>query len=62
MAADIIPFPLGVEQPENNDPFEEAIASIEERFGVTISDYLGFTGDPDETQKIVQRNMNRETL
>ncbi|MNW43833.1 hypothetical protein D3C74_210440 [compost metagenome] len=62
MAADIIPFPLGVEQPPIDDPFEEAIASMEKRLGVTISDYLGFTGDPDETQRIVQRNMNRETL
>ncbi|MGQ3480101.1 hypothetical protein [Paenibacillus sp. TY11] len=62
MAADIIQFPLGVEKPQHNDPFEEAIASMEKRLGVTISDYLGFTGDPDETQRIVQRNMNCETL
>ncbi|MCP3746810.1 hypothetical protein [Paenibacillus sp. A3M_27_13] len=35
---------------------------MEKGLGVTILDYLGFTGDPDETQRIVQRNMNRETL
>ncbi|MCP3746753.1 MULTISPECIES: hypothetical protein [Paenibacillus] len=35
---------------------------MEERLGVSVSDYLGFSGNPEETKKIVERNMNRETF
>lgn len=63
MVARIIPFPLrNKQQPTEVDPFEKALAEMENRLGVSVSDYLGFTGDPEETNKIVERNMNRETL
>ncbi|OBA07239.1 hypothetical protein A9P44_10225 [Paenibacillus polymyxa] len=63
MAARIIPFPLrNKQQPTEVDPFEKALAEMENRLGVSVSDYLGFSGDPEETARIVERNMNRESL
>jgi len=62
MSARIIPFPLRNKQPKAIDPFEDALAEMENRLGVSVSDYLGFSGDPEETARIVERNMIRETL
>ncbi|URJ45464.3 hypothetical protein MF628_005288 [Paenibacillus polymyxa] len=63
MSAQIIPFPKSAKQPTKEfDPFEEALVEMEERLGVSVSDYLGFSGNPKKTKKIVERNMNRETL
>ncbi|WP_277376174.1 hypothetical protein [Paenibacillus polymyxa] len=33
------------------DPFEEALAEMEEGLGVSVSDYLGFSGNPEDTKK-----------
>ncbi|MNW46389.1 hypothetical protein D3C74_236820 [compost metagenome] len=63
MSAHIFPFPRSAKQPAKEiDPFEEALAEMEERLGVSVSDYLGFSGNPEETKKIIERNMNRETF
>jgi hypothetical protein len=63
MSARIIPFPLPPnKQPMAVDPFDQALAAMEKRLGVSVSDYLGFSGDPEETARIVERNMNRESL
>ncbi|WP_044788258.1 hypothetical protein [Paenibacillus polymyxa] len=63
MSAHIFPFPRSAKQPAKEiDPFEEALAEMEERLGVSVSDYLGFSGNPEETKKIVERNMNRENF
>lgn len=63
MSARIIPFPLrNKQQPTEVDPFEKALAEMEKRLGVSVSDYLGFSGDPEETARVVERNMNRESL
>ncbi|MGW8444408.1 hypothetical protein ACWGXJ_26235 [Paenibacillus sp. S33] len=62
MSAHIIPFPLRNKQSKTIDPFEKALAEMEKRLGVSVSDYLGFSGDPEETAKIVERNMIRESL
>ncbi|KAF6628311.1 hypothetical protein H6F38_20165 [Paenibacillus sp. EKM208P] len=63
MSAHIFPFPRSAKQPAKEiDPFEEALAEMEERLGVSVSDYLGFSGNPEETKKIAERNMNRETF
>ncbi|MGM1023154.1 MAG: hypothetical protein ACQEXV_22210 [Bacillota bacterium] len=63
MSAQVIPFPKA-KQPENVgvDPLQQALASMENRLGVSYSDYLGLTGNPDESEMIVARNMERETL
>lgn len=63
MSAHTIPFPKSAKQPAKEfDPFEEALVEMEERLGVSVSDYLGFSGNPKKTKKIVERNMNRETF
>ncbi|MGW8444443.1 hypothetical protein ACWGXJ_26430 [Paenibacillus sp. S33] len=52
MSAHIFPFPRSAKQPAKEiDPFEEALAEMEERLGVSVSDYLGFSGNPEETKK-----------
>lgn len=62
MSAHIIPFTRPAKQADAVDPFDKALAAMEKRLGVSVSDYLGFTGDREATNKIVERNMNRETL
>ncbi|MEK4983561.1 hypothetical protein [Bacillus sp. FSL K6-6540] len=52
----VIPFP------KQNSAFEVAQQNLENRLGVSLFDYLGFIGDPEETEKAVAKSMQRETL
>lgn len=45
------------------DPaYEKAVQNMEKRFGVPLFQYLGIEGDPEETSKIVRRNLQKERL
>ncbi|MFB5764054.1 hypothetical protein [Paenibacillus medicaginis] len=63
--SNVIPFPSkksnSVEAKETSS-LERAMAAMENRLGVSIWDYLHFTGDPEKTSDIVERNMKLETL
>lgn len=58
--ATIVPFPQS--NKSQDAAFSAAAKSIEKRMGVPIMDYMGFTGNKQETKEKVARAMRKETL
>lgn len=68
--AKVIPFPVRRNQQFNFNPMEteafqkylRAKKNLEERLGVPLSHYYGWEGDPEETYRTIERNMQKERL
>ncbi|MFM9280898.1 hypothetical protein [Paenibacillus jiagnxiensis] len=62
--SNVIPYPEKSNNPEvkESGSLERAMAAMEKRLGVSVWDYFHFTGDPEKTSDIVERNMALETL
>ncbi|MFS0841296.1 hypothetical protein [Paenibacillus sp. 1P03SA] len=48
--------------PQQANPALAAMKAIEARMGVSFSDYMGFTGNKQETNERVARAMKKETM
>lgn len=44
------------------DPSIGAMKDIEQRFGLTFWEYMGFTGDQQKVREQVERVLHKETL
>lgn len=62
--AEIIQFPTPVqkEQEEPKSPLADSEKFFQERYGVSIFEFLGIEGDMEETRKKINRAMQKETL
>jgi len=60
--AKIIPFPNRSTNVTKIDVIEANESFFQERYGVSVFEYLGLEGDPLETRKKINRAMQKETL
>jgi len=60
--AKMIPFPNTSTNVVQNNVIENNERFFQERYGVSVFEYLGLEGDPLETRKKINRAMQKETL
>jgi len=60
--AKMIPFPNTSTNVVQNNVIENNERFFQERYGVSVFEYLGLEGDPLEIRKKINRAMQKETL
>ncbi|MEB8637789.1 hypothetical protein P4H32_29340 [Bacillus cereus] len=57
--AKVLSFPQTVKK---DDPALAAMQGIEQRFGMSFWEYMGFTGDKEKVREKIDRVLQKETL
>ncbi|RAV02082.1 hypothetical protein DQG13_10830 [Paenibacillus sp. YN15] len=55
-------IPFSQKQKSKDEAFDQAVQSIEKRFGVSFWEYMGLEGRTEEVQEKINRALRKETF